>query len=648
LSAGSRRRDVLFAAMPAAVVLLLVSSIGLLLWLTARDARETAQTTLIGDALWVEQTLRFQLATDEDTVARLAYDAGQDAGDTRAFLQRAQLFISNNPEALAVSWIAADGSALASLPHGAALPEAGKLRALALARRSARPVYGDLRHGPDGALLVDLAAPLPGPGETGTVIATLSLATLLARHVPWWIAEKHAVRIVDAAGAVLTEKAHVDPIDPGLVHRIAFDPPIRGTLLEIAPYKPPVARGPGLVTAAIIGLSVLVLASLLALQRHVSRRRRVEEMLRTETAFRRAMEDSLTVGMRARDLDGRILYANPAFCRMVGFEAPELIGRAPPMPYWVPERLAETTARHDALLHGGRKPHTFESRFRRRDGSEFDALLYEAPLVDADGVHCGWMGSIIDITDRKQAAELARRQADSLQRTARLTTLGEMGSTLAHELNQPLAAISSYATGSLNMLRSGEADTSALEDALERMATQARRAGLVIRRIQDLVRKREPRFGPVDMRDVLADVASFAAAEARSLGVRITSENGAAPPPVEADRILLEQVLLNLVRNGMEAMATSPADQRVLDLSLEAIHGTVCVRVADRGCGIAPDLADRLFDPFVSTKAEGMGMGLNICRSIVELHKGRLSHAPREGGGTVFTVALPVRERAAA
>ena len=400
--------------------------------------------------------------------------------------------------------------------------------------------------------------------------------------------------------------------------------------------------------AAIIGLALLALLSLAVLQRHVARRRRLERRLMTETAFRRAMEDSLTVGMRARDHDGRILYVNPAFCRMVGFPAEELVGLAPPMPYWLPDQVDETRARHDALIRGEVKPKSWETRLRRSDGTIFDALLYEAPLIDADGVHRGWMGSIIDITDRKVAAELSRRQAESLQRTGRLVTLGEMASTLAHELNQPLAAIASYAAGSLNILKAPDPDIPAVTGALEKLAVQAQRAGQIIRRIQDFVRKREPRFGPVPLAEVIAETVAFAAVDARNSGVRIETRLEPSLPAVSADRILLEQVLINLIRNGTEAMAGAPPAERVLTVSAAVRGGEVAIEIADRGAGIDPEVAGRLFDAFVSTKAEGMGMGLNICRSIVELHRGRLSHAAREGGGTTFTVTLPLTEPAEA
>ncbi|WP_169833525.1 sensor histidine kinase [Methylobrevis pamukkalensis] len=529
------------------------------------------------------------------------------------------------------------------MPASARQPEAVR-RVLGMTRLSARPIYGDLRTSSEGATVVDMAASA-GPGA-GAIVATVSLETLIARHVPWWIAERYAVRLTDASGRMLVEKARVEPLDPRQRHEISFDPPLRGLMLSIAPYRVASEFSSRMLVAAIVGLALLAVLSLVVLQRHVARRRRIEQRLASETVFRRAMEDSLTIGMRARDHEGRILYVNAAFARMVGHPVEALTGLRPPMPYWTHDRLAETMARHAELARSAPMPQSFETRFRRPDGSEFDVLVYEAPLIDATGVHRGWMGSIIDITDRKAAAEFARAQAESLARTGRLVTLGEMASTLAHELNQPLAAIASYAAGSINMLSAERGDREPVLTALRKLSQQADRAGQIIRRIQDFVRKREPRFSLMRLDAVIEDTVAFVADDLRNLGVRIVTVVAPDLPPVVADRILIEQLLINLIRNGAEAMAPMPAAARILEVRAGRESGEVAITVADAGPGIDAEVAPRLFDAFVSTKAEGMGMGLNICRSIVELHRGRLVHRPGTGGGTVFTVTLPLPQEA--
>ncbi|RID91479.1 PAS domain S-box protein [Gemmobacter lutimaris] len=632
----------LLSLVPLVAIVALVAMVGALVWAVSRSEAEQARVKLATDALWVEQTLRFQLSVDEDMLVRLALDATGGV-PPQALDARGRLHIANNPELLSIVWYDANGRPARALPGAGAASDADLV---ALLRRTGaqatRPIYGAV--GPDGR--VTMALPLPGQG--GYVSATVALPVMLDRHVPWWIAEQYGVRILGADDRVLAERQRLEPDPANPSHAISFDPPIRGTVLRITAYDAPAGFRSALMIGAIAGLAAFAILALLVLFRTAERRRSAELRLRGETAFRRSMEESLTVGLRAKDHQGRILYVNSAFCNLVGWQAGELVGHRPPMPYWDPARLDETQARHRALAAGGAISQSFETRFRRRDGQEIDVQVYEAPLIDAKGAHRGWMGSVIDITETKRAARLARAQDETMARTGRLVTLGEMASTLAHELNQPLSAIASYAAGILNLLDSGRADPAMLRGATEKLAQQAGRAGLIIRRIQDLVKKREPQFSQIALDEVIAETVGFLAADAREHRVRLATEI-AAVPPVAADRILLEQVLINLIRNGMEAMGDTRSGD-TLTVRLVQDEGQAVIEVEDHGAGIAPEVAGRLFDAFATTKAQGMGMGLKICRSIIELHRGQLTHRVAASGGTVFRVSLPVageQERAA-
>jgi two-component system sensor histidine kinase DctS len=284
----------------------------------------------------------------------------------------------------------------------------------------------------------------------------------------------------------------------------------------------------------------------------------------------------------------------------------------------------------------------FEIRFMRKDGSRFDALIYEAPLIDADGRQTGWMASIVDVTARKRSEELARQQQEKLQLTSRLVTMGEMASTLAHELNQPLAAITSYNAGCLNKLEAGHFSNGEVHDALVKLGVQAQRAGHIVRRVHDFVRKSEPKLARCDLAEVIDDSIGFIEAAAKALKVRIVREIQGMRPELLADRVMLEQVLLNLMRNGIEAMSRVLPEERRLTIKLNHDGEHMQVRVIDRGPGIAADVEEKLFTPFFSTKAEGMGIGLNICRSIVEFHHGRLWVEDNPQGGAIFVITLPV------
>lgn len=646
---GDGGRHDLLQVIPLVTIVVLTAMISLLLWAINYNENERLRTTLISDALWVEQTLRFQLSVDEDAIARLALDHAHHQIGLPQFGDRARIHLQNNPEVLSIVLFDAEGQAAFSVPEGAAYgaDKTSPLPHKTAAAASVRPIYGPLTRTADGDLVTSISTAL---GDGGSVSAVISIRSLIARQIPWWITEKYAVQLVDIDNVVLAEKTRVEPTDTSLTHKISFDPPLAGAWLAISSYRVGGNLSNNLLVAGVLGLSLFAVFSLLVLYRNGLKRKAAEMRLRSEMAFRRSMEESLTVGLRARDHEGTILYVNNAFCQMTGFTAEELTGRKPPMPYWHEDRIAETLARHEALNKGGLKIQSFETCFRRRDGSDLEVQVFEAPLVDAHGRHRGWMGSIIDISDQKRAAEIARIQSQNLQRTGRLVTLGEMASSLAHELNQPLAAIASYAAGSLNLLQSPDCDHRQVVGALEKLSLQTERAGQIIRRIQDFVRKRDPKFQDVELASVIVETASFLEADAsnRHATIKVVAPKGLAP--VRADRILMEQVMINLMRNGIEAMAGPPTRRVRLDVELRQEDDHQIIEVRDSGPGISPTVAGRLFEPFVTSKQDGMGMGLNICRTIIELHHGRLEHRPGPAGGTVFSIVLPVPqpERAAA
>ena len=341
------------------------------------------------------------------------------------------------------------------------------------------------------------------------MVGSYSLRRTLENSVPWWLAERYSIAVIDTDGKVLARRSKVEAPAGDGGYQLAFDPPGRGLALLATPYRLPTPLAGRLLSAALVFLAIFLLWSLWVLRRHVHHRLAAEQALREEHAFRKAMGDSLQTGLRARDLSGCITYVNPAFCNMVGWTADELIGRSPPMPYWVDEDLDATRALHDSILAGAGPDHGFEIQLKRRNGEIFPALIHEARLIDADGRQTGWMSSVIDISDQKRAAELARQQQERLQATARLVTMGEMASSLAHELNQPLAAIASYNAGCLNRLTDGSGDITGMESALTKSMEQAQRAGRIIRRIYEFVRRSEPKSEPCAVAQLLDETISF-------------------------------------------------------------------------------------------------------------------------------------------
>lgn len=635
----------LIEALPILTIAAIAALVGLVVLMVERDERETGRRSLIDATLWVEQAIEFQVTSLEDGLKRLALDMDGRL-DPGVVAARAQLLASGSPEILRLS-ARAGGDPVFAYPVSAG-PEAASVTAavaetLRIARLSGRPQASrPIRPAEGQDALVVLVVPFTAGGRAeGVLAAEISLAQLLHRHVPWWVLQTNRVAIQDVGGEVLATKSVLDRFEAGESQVIALKAPLDELYLAVAARNTRTSLLENGIVAVVAIFGIGAAASLFAVHKHVRGRRAAEARLRAETAFRKAMEDSLTVGMRARDLDGRIIYVNPAFCQMVGYDEAELVGRGPPMPYWNPEDANYTEAVHDMILAGQPISHGFELRFRRRDGGLFEALVYEAPLIDADGRHTGWMGSFLDVTDRKRAEARARQQMEAMQRTARLVTMGETASTLAHELNQPLAAISSYAAGGLNFVRAPVPDLAMVEDALDKIGAQAQRAGSIIGRTRDLIRRSEPRLAPLDMDVVVRESLALLAGDLAKAGIGVEVAAAGATGPVSGDKVLLEQVLVNLIRNAAEAMAAFPGGTRVVRVEIAGEADRVELRVADRGPGVPPEVEEAMFSPFITTKPDGMGLGLNICRSIIEMHRGRLGHRPRPGGGAVFSFDLP-------
>jgi two-component system, LuxR family, sensor histidine kinase DctS len=638
-------------ALPKFGIVLLMAALITLLWLLQQSEREEQRNILIKDVLWLEQNLRFHLEGNRDLLQQLAVDMTSPKERERLFRLRSTHLLKNSPEISQIIWLDQDKQVVVALPPSHPRPSKENAhpnpadQAFEVAKRLGKPAYSEPFFNESRQSTVELLVPIYDESRlTGMLLVTYPLNDLLTNQVPWWFTEKYKVEIVDHNDTLYASKTHLEGLYADS-YQIPFDPPGHGLRLKVSNYPNDQSTLQRLLTLAILLLAGGVFWSLWLIRDLMQKSSKAEEALRAEHAFRAAMEDSLTVGMRARDLSGRIIYVNPAFCRMTGYSAEELVNRAPPMPYWAPEHMDDTEAMHRVVLAGQAPSEGFEITFMRKNGERFQALVYEAKLIDGNGQHTGWMASVLDITERKHAEELARQQQEQLQLTARLVTLGEMASTLAHELNQPLAAIASYNTGCLNLLASGKAQGKDLEPALEKLGIQAQRAGKIIRRVHDFVRKSEPKRAPCALGEVIDDCLGFVEADARKRQIRI--DHDIPPlPRVPADRLMLEQVVLNLMRNGMDAMSDTPLGYRVLRIAATIENNEIRVSVADQGCGIAPEIQDKLYTAFFTTKQEGMGVGLSICRSIVEFHRGRLwaesLTASPTGSGTVFIFTLPL------
>jgi two-component system sensor histidine kinase DctS len=505
-----------------------------------------------------------------------------------------------------------------------------------------------------GIEVSDMCLPIMAAGRlVGYTIATYALHELMSEMVNKELARGQSLSLTEADGTRLALFGVPTPGNRVFVARQLLDLPGNTMVLRLESRVGLPAFFPNVLTALVTAMSLALLAVLFLLARDTRRRIKVENDLSEALAFRKAMEDSVLTGLRARDLSGRITYVNPAFCQMVGIPANELLNQSFPSPYWPPE-LAETYQQRQTIrLAGSNLPREgHESLFIKPDGTRFPVLIMEAPLINAVGKHTGWMSAILDVSEQRRTEELSRASQDRLQATARLAMVGEMASLLSHELNQPLAAISSYAVGSLNLLHDSAPPNGVLTEdlqlAISRIAEQAERAGRVIKSVHDFVRRRDQAREAVAPRALLDAVMPLVSLQARKLHVTVVMDVDANASPVLCDRTMVEQVLLNLARNGMQAMQSlPPAAARELRLRVRpaasnAASAWVEFAVIDQGDGIPPDVASQLFTPFFTTKDEGMGLGLSLCRTVIEQHGGFLGFEPALPQGTVFSFTLPV------
>lgn len=338
-------------------------------------------------------------------------------------------------------------------------------------------------------------------------------------------------------------------------------------------------------------------------------------------------------------------YVNPAFERITGYTREEVVGKSP--------KILRSGRHGDefyrqmwkTILRGEAFHDTFINR--RKDGSLYYEKKTITPVKDSQGNVVHFVSTGKDVTKRILAEEHARQRQTELAHVGRVSAMGEMATVLAHELNQPLAAIVNYAQGCIRRLHDGETNSSELRTALEHIVAQGHRSGEIIRRQRDFLRKGKPLRTRSDINYIVREAVELASLEARQKNVALRLELCDGLAPVLADAIQIEQVVLNLVHNAIEAIdaAGSPQREVVIQTACDPKNGAE-VTVRDSGPGLPAEQADLVFDAFFSTKPSGMGMGLSISRSIVEAHGDQLRALP-SAGGAVFRFALPTVETGA-
>ena len=796
------RQDRLAMLAPLVAVLLFFAAIVAALGYLRLEEIDREQQALQRDVEYTQQRLRLRLLERQEQIMRLAREIANHDVDADEFRARARVMLNQYPELQGLAWIderrrvrAALGTGVLAATQMHSTTGNDTTGGFLAAAELQQPVYVQPVGTANDTPLLQLHQPLLDRTRfAGVLLAEYSLDSLYRHGVPTEVASRYAISLLDArngllAGTAIPPQRTVNQLLPWAHAANEYAMPVspvgNGLVLRGQAYRASLGViGSGLFWL-VATLSVMTAWMLIANWRHTRRRVQAQQALLVETAFRRAMENSMLTGMRALDLQGRITYVNAAFCQMTGWSESDLVGRTAPFPYWPDSDRELLSQRLQEELDGNISGQGIQIRVKRRDGSLFDARLYVSPLIDAVGKQTGWMTSMTDITEpnrvreqltasherfttvlealdasisvaplgsdellfanklyrqwfgtaalghgqmaaqagqpvvptvdeasdavdsfaglpttvlpdsetesadiyiaelgkwlevrtrylswvdgrlaqmviatditaRRLAEEQSAIQTERAQTSSRLITMGEMASSVAHELNQPLTAINNYCKGMLSRIREHQISEEDLLAALEKTARQAQRAGQIIQRIRSFVKRSEPNRTPSEVSAIVAEAVELAELELRRFNVRLNHYVAARIPPLMVDPILIEQVLINLLRNAAESIdfALRQTSQRIVELRVvpKMLDGKSVVEfsVQDTGKGISPEVMSRLYEAFYSTKAEGMGIGLSLCRSIVESHMGRITAENLYNGelvsGCRFSFWIPMAE----
>jgi len=379
------------------------------------------------------------------------------------------------------------------------------------------------------------------------------------------------------------------------------------------------------------------------LQRLAAQHRQLEER---ETKIRRLVDANI-IGIYIWELDGRLLEANDTFLRLVGYDREDLISGRVRWTDLTPLEWRDRTARAQEELKRTGAVQPFEKEYLRKDGSRVPVLIGSAAF---DEQRDQGVAFVLDLTERKraeaEARENERRYREALMELAhvnRVTTMGQLTASISHEMKQPIGAVVANAEAGLNWLDAQPPELNRIRQTLGWIITDSLRAGEIIGRIQGLIKKAPPRREEMEINAAVLEVIALTHGEVVKNGVSVRTHLAEGLPLIRVDRVQLQQVVLNLIINAVEAMSAVREEPRELLISTDrdALNGLL-VSLRDSGPGLDPASLEHVFDPFYTTKPSGMGMGLSICRSIVEAHGGRIWAGANETRGAVFQFSLPL------
>ncbi len=388
------------------------------------------------------------------------------------------------------------------------------------------------------------------------------------------------------------------------------------------------------------------LTGFVGLIRDISRRRAIEDTLTQREAELQLTLDRAPMAIASCTLDGHIRSANASCCRL--FEASEsVLGTSRLEDCIAPADRAEHAAAFQRLARGELDEHQMSVQFSSHSGKLLHIDLFEALVRTRTGEPQFILAEFINRTAEIEAAHQVAAHREQLAQVGRLGLLGEMAAGIAHEINQPLTAVAAYAQAASRMAQREDCEREVVISTLDKISRQIERASTVISRIRQFTRSTSPTNTPIAPGELLNDLRVLAEVDVRRNGLRLQLDVAAELPMIRGDVVQLQQVLLNLIRNAADAMATQRSGDEIALSAHPRGQDWICITVEDSGPGIAADMAEHLFEPFYSSKSDGFGLGLSICKSLIDGHGGQIQHdtSPRLGG-TRFTLLLPTSHAA--
>ncbi|TAG50323.1 MAG: hypothetical protein EAZ30_01115 [Betaproteobacteria bacterium] len=644
--------------------LLLLFAAGMLLFIyfVARHEADLEKSEIIRDAALIEQSITRKLEADQTFFDRLALDMGDQRFSSEEFDRLAGKRAIDSgyitdvlriKSTLEVTRHAPAINSLETVMRNRA-PFSDQIRMSSFPEKTSRSTYSQPFRGSNGRYFIEYAAPILDQARfDGTINAIISFDALLEKSAPDWTLRKYRIVISDTDGNGITNAEAIN-LESGMhQHTLPMSLPWRDLQLTLVGAKPSSLLPNLTLSTAVLALTALMVWTLMSLRKQQRMRREAEldrdrvylqsisSLKETNDRFGTVL-DSLDVSVYVSDLQSHeLLFCNVQLREsfpgvVVGQSASSIESGfviSPSEQY--PAAMLITADNQPGDVFKNELEHRATQRF-------FLTRTRAVRWVDGRLARLTTLG---DVTDRVSADRVRQTQQDRLTRTSRLMSVGEIASTLAHEINQPLAAIANYVNGCIRKLRGNGNPDPTIVAAMEKADAQVARAGAIISRVREFVRTREPERRAISINDLAKDMAQLVESDEESRALHCVLSLDDTLPKVFADRIMIEQVLLNFLRNAREAMSHLPAVDRIAEIRTRRVDaGMAAVEVLDRGTGIPADVAGQLFSPFFSTKADGMGMGLNICRSLIEYHEGRLTFEDNTPTGTIFRFTLPFDE----